>query len=174
MPGSLRAFLDASVLYPVSLRHLLARARTATASLSTKISSLTRINGRNSQRSAPIAQRIAVGVAEATSSGQIIGVRLPPTEEDDEPWTALPSRRSREPALEGELPDSVDRGTGRGFEPALEFGSGIIAQLAYEAGRRPKEDLCVRREAHFARCRRDAPVIPRNAQRPVCARCPRR
>lgn len=47
-------------------------------------------------------------VAEATSSGQIIGVRLPPTEEDDEPWTALPSRRSKEPALEGELPDLVE------------------------------------------------------------------
>ena len=30
--------------------------------------------------------------ADAAASGQIIGVRLPSTEEDDEPWTARPSR----------------------------------------------------------------------------------
>jgi superfamily II DNA or RNA helicase len=47
-------------------------------------------------------------VAEAASWGQIIGVRLPSTEEDDEPWTALPSRRSKEPAFEGELPQSIE------------------------------------------------------------------
>ena len=34
-------------------------------------------------------------VAEAAATGQIIGVRLPPTEEQDEPWAALPSRRRR-------------------------------------------------------------------------------
>ena len=27
-------------------------------------------------------------VAEATEAGQIIGVRIPSTDEDDEPWTA--------------------------------------------------------------------------------------
>ena len=47
-------------------------------------------------------------VAEATASGQIIGVRLPSTEEDDEPWAALPSRRSKEPPIEGEFPGSVE------------------------------------------------------------------
>lgn len=47
-------------------------------------------------------------VAEAAASGQIIGVRLPSTEEDEEPWTALPSRRSKEPPIEGELPGSVE------------------------------------------------------------------
>ena len=47
-------------------------------------------------------------VAEAAASGQIIGVRLPSTEEDDEPWAALPSRRSKEPPIEGELPGSVE------------------------------------------------------------------
>ena len=47
-------------------------------------------------------------VAEATASGQILGVRLPSTEEDDEPWTALPSRRSKEPALTADLPSSVE------------------------------------------------------------------
>ena len=47
-------------------------------------------------------------VAEAAAAGQILGVQLPPTDEDDEPWTALPSRRSREPAIEGPLPESVE------------------------------------------------------------------
>jgi hypothetical protein len=39
-------------------------------------------------------------VAEATAGGQIIGVRLPSTEEDDEPWVALPSRRIKELPIE--------------------------------------------------------------------------
>ena len=47
-------------------------------------------------------------VAEAAATGQIIGVRLPATEEDDEPWAAPPSRRGKEPPIEGVLPDSVD------------------------------------------------------------------
>jgi superfamily II DNA or RNA helicase len=47
-------------------------------------------------------------VAEAASSGQMIGVRLPSTEEADEPWAALPSRHSKEPLIEGKLPDAVE------------------------------------------------------------------
>lgn len=47
-------------------------------------------------------------VAEAASVGQIFGVRLPSTDEDDEPWAALPSRRNKEPPIKGTLPDSVD------------------------------------------------------------------
>lgn len=47
-------------------------------------------------------------VAEAAAAGQIVGVRLPSTEEDDEPWAALPSRRGKEPSIEGALPDSVE------------------------------------------------------------------
>lgn len=47
-------------------------------------------------------------VAEATAVGQVIGVRLPSTEEDDEPWIAMPSRRSKELPIEGELPASVE------------------------------------------------------------------
>jgi hypothetical protein len=47
-------------------------------------------------------------VAEAAATGQIIGVRLPAAEEDDEPWAAPPSRRGKEPPIEGVLPDSVD------------------------------------------------------------------
>ena len=47
-------------------------------------------------------------VAEAATAGQIFAVQLPSTEEDDEPWTALPSRRSKEPAIEGVLPELVE------------------------------------------------------------------
>ena len=47
-------------------------------------------------------------VAEAATAGQIFAVQLPSTEEDDEPWTALPSRRSKEPAIEGSLPELVE------------------------------------------------------------------
>lgn len=47
-------------------------------------------------------------LAEAAATGQILGVRLPSTEEDDEPWAALPSRRSKGPPIEGELPGSVE------------------------------------------------------------------
>jgi superfamily II DNA or RNA helicase len=47
-------------------------------------------------------------VAEAATAGQIFAVRLPSTEEDDEPWAALPSRRSKEPAIEGVLPELVE------------------------------------------------------------------
>jgi superfamily II DNA or RNA helicase len=46
-------------------------------------------------------------VAETAEAGQIIGLRIPSTDEDDEPWTAPPSRRGKEPHIEGELPTSV-------------------------------------------------------------------
>jgi superfamily II DNA or RNA helicase len=47
-------------------------------------------------------------VAEAATVGQIFAVHLPSTEEDDKPWTALPSRRVKEPAIEGVLPELVE------------------------------------------------------------------
>ena len=46
-------------------------------------------------------------VADAAAEGQIFGVRLPSTDEDDEPWAAPPSRRQNEPPIEGPLPASV-------------------------------------------------------------------
>ncbi len=55
-------------------------------------------------------------VAEAAAAGQIIGVRLPSTDEDDEPWAALPSRRSKEPPIEGALPEL---GRGRAGQSGL-------------------------------------------------------
>ena len=51
---------------------------------------------------------LATIVAEAAEAGRILGVPIPSTDEDDEPWTARPSRRAKEPRIEGELPSSVD------------------------------------------------------------------
>lgn len=47
-------------------------------------------------------------VAAAAAGGHIIGVRLPSTEEDDEPWAAPPSHRSKELLIEGEVPPSAE------------------------------------------------------------------
>jgi superfamily II DNA or RNA helicase len=44
-------------------------------------------------------------IAEATD---ILAVRLPSIDEDDEPWTALPSRRRKEAAIVGPVPAFVD------------------------------------------------------------------
>jgi hypothetical protein len=59
--------------------------------------------------------------------GRILSIRLPPQEDgDEEPWAAPPFRRSREPALTGELPTSIDLVLGNqiyiakaGLSPAL-------------------------------------------------------
>jgi superfamily II DNA or RNA helicase len=47
-------------------------------------------------------------VTEASAAGQIVGVRLPLTDEDGEPWAAPPSRRIAVPPITGDLPSSLD------------------------------------------------------------------
>ena len=48
-------------------------------------------------------------VEVAERRGRILGVRLPPQDEDDrEPWTALPSRRRFEPRIVGNLPPTLE------------------------------------------------------------------
>ena len=48
-------------------------------------------------------------VREAESKGRIIGVRMALADEDDDnPWTAPPSRRRKEPPIPGPLPDNLE------------------------------------------------------------------
>jgi superfamily II DNA or RNA helicase len=44
----------------------------------------------------------------AERRGRILGVRLPPDDEDDQPWLAPPSRRRQDPPLGGEAPTSLE------------------------------------------------------------------
>jgi len=48
-------------------------------------------------------------VREAEQRGRILGVSLPPDEEDERtPWTAPPSRRRKDPPIAGDLPRSLE------------------------------------------------------------------
>ena len=47
-------------------------------------------------------------VHHASGRGRIVGIRVASTEEDAQPWTALPSRRAAERAPAGPLPKRVD------------------------------------------------------------------
>lgn len=66
-------------------------------------------------------------VLDAERCGRVLGVSLPPSEDDEvAPWTALPSRRRREPPVAGELPQSLELVLGNeiyvaknGLAPAL-------------------------------------------------------
>ena len=48
-------------------------------------------------------------VRDAESKGRIVGVRVAaPEEDDDMPWTAPPSRRRKDPPINGPLPETLD------------------------------------------------------------------
>ena len=48
-------------------------------------------------------------VSHAESQGRILGVRISPMEDsDDQPWTAPPSRRRKEPSCDGPLPKELE------------------------------------------------------------------
>ena len=47
-------------------------------------------------------------VRDAERRGRILGVRLPPDDEDAEPWAARPSRRPHDPPVAGELPTTLE------------------------------------------------------------------
>ena len=47
-------------------------------------------------------------VAEAATRGQVLGVPLPSTEDDAEPWAVRPSRRAKETLVNGTLPEAVE------------------------------------------------------------------
>jgi hypothetical protein len=42
-------------------------------------------------------------VEESAAAGEMLGVRLPSTDDDDEPWATLPSRRNKDPMIQGKL-----------------------------------------------------------------------
>ena len=53
--------------------------------------------------------RIEGIVQEAERRGRILGVRLPPQDDgEEEPWTAPPSHRRKEPPILGELPQAIE------------------------------------------------------------------
>lgn len=52
--------------------------------------------------------QVEVLADEAERRGRILGVRLPPQDEGDEPWAAPPSRRRRDPPIAGELPQTLE------------------------------------------------------------------
>jgi superfamily II DNA or RNA helicase len=45
---------------------------------------------------------------DAERRGRILGVRLPPDDDDAEPWASLPSRRRHDPPLAGEPPTNLE------------------------------------------------------------------
>lgn len=45
---------------------------------------------------------------DAERRGRILGVRLPPEDEEAEPWALRPSRRRQDPLLSGDLPSTVE------------------------------------------------------------------
>lgn len=51
---------------------------------------------------------VATVVARATAAGQILGVRLPLDDDDEEPWTTSPSRQRAELRIVGEMPEQVE------------------------------------------------------------------
>ncbi len=51
--------------------------------------------------------RVEAIVRDAERLGRVLGVRLPPDDDDEAPWTAAPSRRRQEP-LEGKVPASLE------------------------------------------------------------------
>ena len=53
--------------------------------------------------------RVEALVRDAESKGRVIGVRMAIADEDDEnPWTAPPSRRRKEPPITGPLPEKLE------------------------------------------------------------------
>ena len=72
-------------------------------------------------------EQVEKAVAQAERRGRILGVRLPPQQEDDaEPWAAPPSRQRKESPIPGELPKTLELVLGNelyiakeGLHPAL-------------------------------------------------------
>ena len=67
---------------------------------------------------------------EAGRQGRVVGLRLPLDEEDDEPWSAPPSRRRPLPKIAGPLPERVDAVLGdQIYIPRAGLPPGLINRL---------------------------------------------
>ena len=72
------------------------------------------------------AREVAALVGSASEQGRILRVRIPLTGNEDEPWTAPPSRKQSEPSIDGPLPETLELVLGNciyidrtGLPPAL-------------------------------------------------------
>ena len=61
----------------------------------------------SSLRRLSLAEATAVA-DEASRQGRVMGLRLPVDDDDEEPWSALPSRRRPPPKITGSLPERID------------------------------------------------------------------
>ncbi len=69
-------------------------------------------------------------VDEASRQGRVVGLRLPIEEEDEEPWTAPPSRWRPPPAIPGSLPERIDAVLGdQLYVPREGLPPGLVNQL---------------------------------------------
>ncbi len=83
----------------------------------------------SSLRRMTLAEAAAI-VDEASREGQVIGLRLPLDDEDEEPWTALPSRRRPKPPIAGPLPERIDAVLGdQIYVPRAGLPPGLVNRL---------------------------------------------
>lgn len=54
------------------------------------------------------AREVSYLVARASEQGRVLRVRIPVTDNEDEPWTAPPSRKRSEPAIDGPAPENIE------------------------------------------------------------------
>ena len=67
---------------------------------------------------------------EASRQGRVVGLRLPLDDEDEEPWTAPPSRRRPLPAIAGALPERIGAVLGDQLYVAREgLSPGLVDRL---------------------------------------------
>ena len=83
----------------------------------------------SSLRRMTLAEAAAI-VDEASREGQVIGLRLPLDDEDEEPWTALPSRRRPRPPIAGPVPERIDAVLGdQIYVPRAGLPPGLVNRL---------------------------------------------
>ena len=69
-------------------------------------------------------------VDAASREGRVVGLRLPWGEDDEEPWTALPSRRRPPPVITGPLPERIEAVLGdQLYIPRAGLPPGLVNRL---------------------------------------------